>query len=62
MATNQEAETSHSHKDCKLKSYNIEYKWNAVVFAVIHGNRAAAKKFGIAVKRVREWRKQKEKL
>ena len=50
MATNQEAETSHSHKDCKLKSYNIEYKWDAVVFPVTHVNRATARKIGIAVK------------
>ena len=32
-ATNQEVETSHSHKDCKLKSYNIEYKLHAVAYA-----------------------------
>ena len=53
---------SHSHKGCKLKSYNIEYKLHAVLYGEEHGNPATAREFGIAEKRIREWRKQKEQL
>ena len=46
----------------KKKSYNIQFKLDAINNAETHGNHGTAKKFGVAVKRIRQWRKQKEEL
>ena len=44
------------HKGQKRKSYSMEFKQEAITFAEENGNNSAARRFGVAVKRVREWR------
>ena len=45
-----------SHKGKKLKSYNIQFKLDAIKFAEENSNHSASRKFGVVVKRIREWR------
>ena len=54
------AETSGKGK--KRQSYTIQFKKDVVSYAVNHSNRAAASKFNIEPKRVREWRSVAEKF
>ena len=51
-----------SHKGKKLKSYNIQFKLDAIKFAEENSNHSASRKFGVAVKRIREWRGNKDQL
>ena len=51
-----------SHKGKKLKSYNIQFKLDAMKFAEENSNHSASRKFGVAVKRIREWRGNKDQL
>lgn len=46
----------------KNKSYNFEFKLTVVNTAKEAGNRAAARKYNVDEKRVREWRKQEASL
>ena len=59
MAENKE---SQSHKGFKNKSYNLQFKLDAIKMSEEIGNQAAAGKCGVAVKRIREWRKQQDGL
>ena len=59
MAENKE---SQSHKGFKKKSYNLQFKLDAIKMSEEIGNRAAAGKCGVAVKRIREWRKHPKPL
>ena len=45
-----------SGKEKTRQSYTIQFKNDVVSYAVNHSNRAAASKFNIEPKRVREWR------
>ena len=51
-----------SYKGKKLKSYNIQFKLDAIKFAEGNSNHSASGKFGVAVKRIREWRGNKNEL
>ena len=51
-----------SHKGKKLKSYNNQFKLDAIKFAQENLNHSASGKFGVAVKRIREWRGNKDQL
>ena len=51
-----------SHKGKKLKSYNIQFKLDAITFAEENSNHSASRKFGVAVKRTRKWRGNKDQL
>ena len=51
-----------SHKGKKLKSYNIQYKLDAIKFAEENSNHSASRKSGVVVKRIREWRGNKDQL
>ena len=42
-----------------MKSYNIQFKLDAIKFA---SNHSASRKFGVVVKRIREWRGNKDQL
>ena len=44
------------------KSYSIPFKLEAVAFSEMNSKEAAARKYGVAPKRIREWVKQKEQL
>ncbi|KAK9738776.1 Brinker DNA-binding domain [Popillia japonica] len=46
----------------KQKSYNFEFKLTVINTAKEAGNRAAARKYNVDEKRVREWRKQEATL
>ena len=59
MAENKE---SQSHKGSKNKSYNLQFKLDAIKMSEEIGNHSVAGKCGVAVKRIREWRKQKEEI
>ena len=51
-----------SGKEKTRQSYTIQFKNDVVSYAVNHSNRAAASKFNIEPKCVREWRSVAEKL
>ena len=51
-----------SHKGKKLKSYNIQFKFDAIKFTEANSNHRASRKFGVAVKRMSEWRGNKDQL
>ena len=43
-----------SHKGQKQKCYSMEFKQEAMTFAKENSNNSAARRFGVAVKRIRE--------
>ena len=49
-------------KGKKLKSYNIQFKLDAIKLAEESSNHSASGKFGVAVKTIREWRGNKDQL
>ena len=51
-----------SGKGRKKNSYDMKTKLEAVEFAESNGKRAAARKFGVEVKRIREWCSKKAEL
>lgn len=51
-----------SGKGRKRNSYDMKTKLEAVGFAESNGKRAAARKFGVEVKRIREWCSKKAEL
>lgn len=51
-----------SHKGKKRKSYPMEFKKEAVEFAEENNNSSASMRFGVAVKRIREWRQNKDAI
>ena len=53
---------STSHKGEKIKSYDLQFKLDAVKFAELQSNRAASKKFDVHENRIRESRKKHEKI
>ena len=59
---NDDIRGSTSHKGQKRKSYSMEFKQEAITFAEENGNNCAARRFGVAVKRVREWRQNKDAI
>ena len=46
----------------KKKSYDAAFKLNVVKYAAQHGNREAARRFGVGESSVRDWKKQQDKL
>ena len=59
--TNTNVEAS-SHKGQKINSYTTGFKIDAIQYAEIHNNTSAARKFNVANKRIRDWRKKKSKV
>ena len=58
-----EGSRSASHKGEKVRSYTTDFnKIEVIVEAEINGNKAAARKYNVAPKSVREWRSKKEKF
>ena len=51
-----------SSKGKKKRSYSTEFKKQAVVYAEANSNRCAASHFDVEPKRVREWKKDFEKI
>ena len=45
-----------SCKGQERKCYSMELKQEAITFAEENSNNSAARRFGVAVKRIREWR------
>ena len=41
------------------KSYTLRFKLEAVMYAEVHHNRSAGRKFNVDVRRIREWRKKR---
>ena len=54
--------TTISHKGGKLRRYTMAFKSEAIEYAEEVSNRAAAAKYKIDVKRIREWRKVKDSV
>ena len=53
---------STSHKGEKIKSYTVDYKLEAIAFAKPCNNKAAARKFNVAPKTIRDWIRKEEQL
>ena len=53
MADN-DIENIPSHKEKNLKNYNIQFKLDAIKLAEENSNHSESRKFGVAVKRIRE--------
>lgn len=51
-----------SHKGEKKRSYSMSFKSEAIEYAERVSNRAAAAKYKVDIKRVREWRQNKESI
>ena len=51
-----------SSKGKKKRSYSMEFKKQVVVYAEANSNRSAASHFDVEPKRVREWKKDFEKI
>ena len=51
-----------SHKGEKKRSFTMSQKNEAIEYAEKESNRAAAKKYKVDGKRIREWRKSKESI
>ena len=49
-----EESTSTLHKGEHIRSYTLKFKLDAEQYAELHSNRAAAKKFNVDVRRIRE--------
>ena len=56
-STNEDFETAptQSHERSKLKGYTRKFKLKAVKYAEVNSNHAATRKFGVDVRRIREW-------
>ena len=54
--------TAISHKGGKLRRYTMAFKSEDIEYAEEVSNRAAAAKYKIAVKRIREWRKARDSV
>ena len=48
--------------NAKRHAYKASLKLKAIEYAVVHGNRAAAKHFNVNESMVRKWRKQEDAL
>lgn len=59
-STGCESEYSTSHKDLKIRAYDIKFKLKVIDYSKEHGNHQAQKYFKIDRKRIREWRKKDE--
>ena len=53
---------STSHKREKIKSHNVDFKLEAIVFAKSCDNKAAERKFNVAPKTIRDWIRKEEQL
>ena len=51
-----------SSKGRKKRSYSMEFKKQVVVYAEVNNNRSAASHFDVETKRVKEWKKDFEKI
>ena len=57
-----ENQATQSHKGERIKSYTLKFKLEAVIYAELHSNRSAGRKFNVYVRRIREWRKKKKQI
>ena len=55
-------DNSMSHKGEKKGNYTMEFKRGAIEYAEKNSNYKAAKKFRVAVKRIKEWRQNNLKI
>ena len=52
--------TTVSHKGNKLRSFTLEFKSDAINYAKTYSNGAAAKRFNVGERRIREWKQKHE--
>ena len=57
-----QATVSQSHKGSQIKSYTLKVKLDAVKYAELNGNREAARKFNVDVRRICDSKKNKDAL
>ena len=57
-----EETTTVSHKGNKLRSFTLEFQLDAISYAKTYSDRAAAKKFNIDERRIRELKQKHEDL
>ena len=60
MSTSHDAATS--DKGEKKRSFTMSFKYEEIEYAERESNRAAAKKYKVEVKRIREWRQNKRSI
>ena len=60
MSTSHDAATA--HKGEKKRSFTMSFKYEAIEYAERESNRAAAEKYKVEVKRIREWRQNKQSI
>ena len=60
MSTSHDAATG--HKGEKKRSFTMSFKYEAIKYAEREFNRAAAKKYKVEVKRIREWSQNKQSI
>ena len=53
---------STSRKGEKIKSYTVDFKLEAIAFAKSCNNKAAARKFNVAPKTIRDWIRKEEAI
>ena len=57
-----EETTTVSHKGNKLRSFTLEFQLDAISYAKTYSDRAAAKKFNVDERRIRELKQKHEDL
>ena len=57
-----ENQVTQSHKGERIKSYKLQFKLEAVMYAQRYGNHSASRKFNVDVWCTRESRKKKEQI
>ena len=53
---------STSHKGERIKSYTVDFELEAIAFAKSCNNKAAARKFNVAPKTIKDWIRKEEQL
>ena len=51
-----------SHNEKKKQNYSLTVKKQAIVYAELHGNRPASRRFQVDERRIREWRTKKSDI
>ena len=57
-----ENQATRFHKGKRIKSYTLKRKLEAVMYAELHANPPAGRKFNVDMRRICDWRKKKEEI
>ena len=57
-----ENQATEYHKGERIMSYTLKFKLKAVIYAKLHGNRSAGRKFNVYIWRIHALRKKKEQI